>query len=238
MFDASDHRRSAEAEIMDWADDVVYAVHDLEDFFRAGLIPMDRLSPGSGEFNEFLDFATPRIQNNLSVTRAGLEQLFERVTSLYLQSPYDGRKILRAGLRRLTSSLINQYVGEPSGISIAENDQGSRIRVDSGLRAEVELLKQLTWRYVISNPALATAQFGQRRIIRDLFGIFIEAAHNPQDREIFAVSFQELLADSDTALHPRIVADYIASMTERQAHETYLHLTGVTIGSVRERFDA
>lgn len=32
--------RWPEAEIMDWADDISYAVHDLEDFFRVGKIPL------------------------------------------------------------------------------------------------------------------------------------------------------------------------------------------------------
>lgn len=36
--------RWVEAEIMDWADDISYAVHDVDDFYRAGLIPLGQIA--------------------------------------------------------------------------------------------------------------------------------------------------------------------------------------------------
>jgi dGTPase len=36
-------KQTLEAEIMDWADDITYAVHDLEDFYRARKIPLHLL---------------------------------------------------------------------------------------------------------------------------------------------------------------------------------------------------
>ena len=38
---------------MDWADDVTYVVHDLEDFYRVGLVPLDLLASDPLSYNDF-----------------------------------------------------------------------------------------------------------------------------------------------------------------------------------------
>ena len=45
-------RKTLEAELMDFADDIAYSVYDIEDFYRAGMIPLDRLAVRSDEPNE------------------------------------------------------------------------------------------------------------------------------------------------------------------------------------------
>jgi len=93
------------------------------------------------------------------------------------------------------------------------------------------MLKQLTWHYVIRNPGLATQQFGQRKAIRNLFDTYIEAAI-AGDTRLFPFAFRERLeAVPDKLETIRIVADYIAGMTERQALELHKRLTGVAPGS-------
>jgi dGTPase len=40
---------------MEWADDIAYSVHDLEDFYPAGLIPLDLLVRETSERQAFIN---------------------------------------------------------------------------------------------------------------------------------------------------------------------------------------
>ncbi len=223
---------------MDWADDVTYSVHDLDDFFRAGVIPLDRLVVDADERNRFYVEVFARRRNRLP---ADLEEAYlrgafdELVTKLPIKKPYQATEDERIRLRSVNSTLIGDYV---RAVGIERTGSRWELRIEKKRRAEIFMLKQLTWHYVIANPALATQQEGQRTIIRNLFRVFFEAAFSVKrsSRNLFPVGVQELLPTStsrkeDRKSAVRIIIDFIAGLTEEQAVSTCHRLTGVALGS-------
>ena len=236
--------KCAEAEIMDWADDIAYSVHDVEDFFRANLIPLDRLSDSDSEQTAFYERAKDHIKivdsgRKRTLTSNEQATLFKRfqesIAPLFPNEQFEGKRQQRAILRTFTSALIGRYV---DAIHLREPTAGNprAVMIDPEIELEVNLLKELTWVYVIRNPALATQQWGQKRLIKWLFDTFREAAEE-QEPNVFPLSARDQLlklrseGKDDDASRTRLVVDLIASMTETQALETYQKLTGLMPGS-------
>jgi dGTPase len=233
-----DRRKSAEAELMDWADDVTYAVHDVADFFRAGLIPLDRLAKDASERERFLRDAFKRREREgmmpeLDYPQSELSQTLERVAEFIpFDQDYTGTTAHRSALRFYTAALIDRYM-RAMRLHVPQKSEERRVELDRDLHKEVVILKEMTWHYVILNPSLVTLQFGQRNVIRKLFTIFNWAARK-SNLAIFPYAYRDLLADAgnNPTLKTRLVCDYISGMTERQAFGTYDRLTGASRGSV------
>jgi len=235
--------RSAEAEIMDWADDIAYALHDTEDFYRAGLIPLDRLTRDQTERDRFLTyyFGIRKWTDAVQTERAEKDFL-SAIGFLGPQERFSGTIAQRATLRSWVSNRIGDYV---SAFTLRDPEADGRVaEIAAKAERQIDLLKQLTWYYVIRNPALATQQAGQRQLIRDLFRIFREAAAEDR-RELFPSVFADRLLNireetgkDDAAkerLMTRLVVDLVASMTEDQALRIHHKLTGVAPGSVMDQ---
>lgn len=223
-----------EAALMDWADDVTYAVHDLEDFYRVGLIPLDRLA-GRAERRRFrssffTDVDGKRVLRD-KFSRFTEDELDEAMSFVFDEaladvSAYRGSRAERAWIRAQTSFLIGWFID-------AVSMKGSRVVVDQPRLAEVAVLKEIAWYYIIASPALATIQYGQRRVIRELHEMYIEAADGKRPRELFPTAQRELVERRATdAGRRRVATDFVASLTEEMAFELHHRLTGVSRGSL------
>lgn len=212
------NRRSLEADIMDWADDITYAVHDLEDFYRIGKIPLDALAKSHASVERFFEarFETkkdssgdePQPQphktagykkvvapDKIALYKEAAIQFFKICP---VSEPYTGRRTQRAALRGLASSIIHEAV---TGTSLSET---GLMRPEESQRI-VAVLKQLTWNFVIEDPALASEQYGKRTVIRRLFEVLGNAAGDPKAWKMFPVGLQEQLHDqADGANHSRL----------------------------------
>jgi dGTPase len=222
--------RSLEAEIMDWADDIAYAIHDVEDFYRAGIIPLDRLATDHRERERFLGRALARQRGDDEFTSEELRARFEGIMAVFpLTEPYAGNHEHRARLRSFTSWLIDRYVRATS--LARDGNAASALSIIPTAKMEVAVLKALTWHYVIQSPALISQRYGQRQLISSLFGILFEAAQSPRDRRVFPEFYREQIGDApDDATIVRTVADLISSMTESQVVEMHHRLTGISLG--------
>ena len=240
--------KSAEAELMDWADDIAYSVHDVEDFYRGGLIPLDRLLTDEDESKRFLEKVFSRWagegRDEDLKDKCALIDVFSETIDLMkfydpLFEPYIGTQSQRAALRSLSAELINMYVTDAVTLVEPDSIDSAYVKIVPEYLMAVKILKELTWEYVINNPALATQQYGQRKLISDLFHIFQKAAAD-SDFNIFPPMFSEYMRDTLPTMNhndkkreiARAVSDYISGMTERQAIEIHQRLTGASLGSV------
>ncbi len=231
-------KRTIEAELMDWADDVTYAVHDIEDFYRAGRVPLHLLAKGEGEDprerqNFFEDVFERRKNRRDFANRKDLQEAFTEVIQIFpLGDAYTGSRTHRAWLRSFTGNLIGRYV---DAIRLETSAGKYKVIRDRDLQLEVKMLKELVWTYVIEAPALATQQHGQRKIVRDLFNIYVEAAtaKASSQRNIFPEYYRERLqqcGDNEAKIR-RTCVDLVAGLAENQAIALHGRLAGVHLGS-------
>jgi dGTPase len=226
-----------EARLMDLADDITYSVHDMEDFYRAGLIPLHLLATPKDdrERKRFFDDVfrrnakKPEFANN----RPKLEAAFVDMVSMsfWVTEPYSGTKEHRAALRGFTGVLIDRYIR-----AIQLQIRGTKViaRIDEDYENEMAMFKQLIWSYVIDAPNLATQQVGQARMIKRLFEEFCASALSKNPKLFPAFYRERLAAAADDLEKKRACSDFISGLTEVQCANLYRRISGVSVTSATE----
>ena len=236
--------RSPEAAIMDIADDIVYSVHDLHDFFRCRFIPLDILKRGGAELEYFLEHA---YDNRTALPKLISQQLPSALRSQFLSllkdyilvdEPYCGTMRDQASLRLMTSNLIKRF---RDAVCVGPGRPQIALREDA--QTELSLLRELTVVYVHRNSTLYLQRRGYKHVVEKLFGAFRECATS-RSYDMFPRHYSQILEDpdmlvkfcgsDDVSARVRVTVDFISSLTDSQALQLYRRLTGTVPGVVTD----
>ncbi|WP_431842444.1 deoxyguanosinetriphosphate triphosphohydrolase [Calidifontibacter indicus] len=208
--------RCLEAQVMDWADDVAYSVHDVEDGVTAGLIDL-RVLHDAREVEQIAALARRLYAPQLSAEQLHDAAIALRDSGAVPVSPATGRAAVSA-LKDMTSRLIGWFVREAVRATRERYGDGDLLRYDADLVvpdrvfAENVLLKATAARYVMftdERNELMSRQRDELMALVDLFGRRTDLLD-----PIFA---EEHAAAADDAARLRVVVDQVASLTDLRA---------------------
>jgi dGTPase len=216
--DGLGERRCLEAQVMDWADDVAYSVHDVEDGVHGGYLTLRPLLDDPAERAELCaDVAATYSDEPASALAVALDQLLAdpAVTAV---ADYDGTFDSQVTLKRMTSILTGRFVASAVGATQSRYGTDPVRRYDADLivprtvRDQCALLKGMALRYVMRSRAAEDWYDQQRTILVELVQALLRTPAG------LDVVFRPLFdaAESDAAAL-RVVVDQVASLTDPAA---------------------
>jgi dGTPase len=223
-----DRRRCLEAQVMDWADDVAYSVHDVEDGVLAGRISLGALADPNERATLAELAATQFSTDPVDVLVVAAEELlWLPVVAALAHKDYDGTLGAQVALKQLTSELVGRFASAAVAGTRDVYGEGplsryaAQLVVPPTVVAEVALLKAVAWRYVMSDPRHRATQQAQRALLAELVAALCDRAPDALD-PAFRPAWQASGGD-DARL--RVVVDQVALLTDAQAVAWHTRLT-------------
>jgi len=213
-------RPCLEAQVMDWADDIAYSVHDLEDGFHAGLITFKNLN--SSAERSVVSHITAATYCDDDVSVAELTEILDALLDLDIwPAAYDGGPETVAALKNLTSELIGRFCLAAQDATLAAHRDrmtpltryAADLIVPRRQRLECALLKGITAHYVMTRAGVVAAQARERELLAELALAVEHGAPQTLD-PLLRPAWNA--ADTDSARR-RVIVDQVASLTDISA---------------------
>ena len=199
---------SLEAQLANLADEIAYNAHDIDDGVRSGLLSLEQLEdvPLFSRYRRETLAVYPRLQ--------GRRLLFETIRRMLSAQVYDVIDATRQVIQQAAPADV-QAVRQHAGL-VCFSDQ---------MALQSTSLKRFLLQNLYRHPQVAQTTQAAQQVVRDLFEAYMsDPAQMPQahiDR------FDGSDSPQATGAKPeRVVADYIAGMTDRFAGKEHERLKG------------
>lgn len=219
-------QRCMESQVMDWADDVAYSVHDVEDGVLSGRIDLTALRTAAQQ-----DSVVTAGGTYLPGQADRFDDALQRLLGLELMTAAahaaDTAELPRA-LKTLTSELTGRFAGGPVQ---ATRDcagpgpltrYGASLQIPEDLAAEVAVLKAIAFRYVMTDPKRLAQQRLESQVIDEL----VESLADRGGQDLEPLLRRDFHAADDDAGRLRAVLDQVALLTDAQAHRWHRAICG------------
>ncbi len=229
---APQRRRCLEAQIMDWADDVAYSVHDFEDGVVAGHVDLGWLDDPvvrADLVGIAAAWALPAPGHGMPSSPDALEAALDRLRSQPWWVAADVTSVRGlAALRRMTSELVARLSRAATNATRERHGPAPLRRYAADLvvppqaQAECAVLKGLTACFVMGRRDAADRQRRQREVVAELVGLLAAGAPGSLDPLLRPA----WLGAGDDAARLRVVIDQVARLTDASVVRRHAQLTG------------
>jgi dGTPase len=229
-------KTSITCQVLDWADDCAYSVHDVEDALQAQF-----LHPGDLENTRFARRVFVHYQRTWreeAVPNLRFDEVRERLVDLgkRIRPPDQGdeRAHRKSAMRDILNDLITS-VSVQCCNSTGRSDFSWRLLVPKEARVLSVLCKSVIWEAVITDPRVAAMSTKGREILRDLFQLLMGEVLEKESSALFPRYYRPIIEECfgrGQLEAARAVCNFLALLTDMDALRFHALLRGSKASSV------
>lgn len=223
--DQSTNQTSFECQIMDHADDIAYAAHDLEDGLHAGLIDVRKAVRHQAEIAaRARDFEETCTDEDVEAA-IGEVALLDGALHDAAISERDSKAVRKQAASRLIGEFIRAATAEVREGNWDSDRYKYKLTIEPTMKRKLAALKAMNFRLLIEDDRVQTMDERSRRILTDLFKVF--SREKPSPVQLYPEDFRPSFA---AGLRERAACDYISGMTDGYAERLHQRLfTGLRV---------